>query len=216
MKMSGALGGVIALMLALAGCGSSSLVGTSAVEGLLAGAPQGRMTLGDPEAPVELIEFADLQCPVCRVYAEKFLPPVIEGPVAAGEAKLVFRNFTVIGPESVTAGAAALAAGEQGRGWNFVEIFLRNQGPEAAGYVTDEFLTEVAKAAGVGDIGLWNEERKDPALAQEVRKTTQEAVKLGATGAPSFAIQGPKSSELEVLGAPGSSSALLRAVSRVN
>ena len=168
MKMSGALGGVIALMLALAGCGSSSLVGTSAVEGLLAGAPQGRMTLGDPEAPVELIEFADLQCPVCRVYAEKFLPPVIEGPIAAGEAKLVFRNFTVIGPESVTAGAAALAAGEQGRGWNFVEIFLRNQGPEASGYVTDKFLTEVAKAAGVGDIGLWNEERKDPALAQEV------------------------------------------------
>lgn len=221
MKMSGVLGGVIALMVVFAGCNnnsssSSSLAGTSAVEGLLAGVPQEGMRLGDPEAPVELIEFADLQCPVCRIYAEKFLPPVIEGPVAAGEAKLVFRNFTVIGPESETAGAAALAAGEQGRGWSVVEIFLRNQGAEGSGYVTGEFLTEVAEAAGVGDIGRWKEERRDPTLAQEVRKTTQEAVKLGATGAPSFFVQGPKSNELEVLGAPGSSSALLRAINRVS
>jgi len=89
----------------------------------LRGIPQRGMVLGDPSAPVELVEFGDLQCPVCKGYAEEILPAIIENQVKNGEVKIDFRNYAIIGPQSIPAGAAALAAGEQGRGWNFVELF---------------------------------------------------------------------------------------------
>ena len=60
--------------------------------------PQHGLVLGDPTAPVELQEYGDLQCPICRGWAEERLPALIEGPVAAGKVKLTFRDFLVIGP----------------------------------------------------------------------------------------------------------------------
>ena len=87
------------------------------------------MLAGRPAAKVELIEFGDLQCPVCKGYSEEILPPIIENQVKKGLAKIDFRNYTIIGEQSVAAGAAALAAGAQGRGWNFVELFYRTRAP---------------------------------------------------------------------------------------
>jgi protein-disulfide isomerase len=184
--------------------GDTKLEGVGTVDGLLDGIPQQGLALGDPKAPVELIEFGDLQCPVCKAYAEEMLPPVIEGQVARGDAKISFRNFTIIGEQSTPAGAAALAAGEQGRGWNFIDLFYRNQGEENSGYADDEFLTAVAKAAGVKDLNAWNQARKGPRLTAEVKRTTEEAQGLGFNGTPSYAIQGPATDGLEPLGTPTS------------
>ena len=117
-----------------------------------------------------LVEFGDLQCPVCKGYSEEVLPQVIETQVRSGEAKLEFRNYTIIGPESMPAGAAAIAAGKQGRGWKFVELFYRNQGVEDSGYVTDEFLTAIAKGAGVPDIAKWNADRKSKRVLARSRR----------------------------------------------
>jgi protein-disulfide isomerase len=183
--------------------GDTELEGAAEVDRLLAGIPQQGMTLGDPKAKVELAEFGDLQCPVCAAYSEEILPAIIENQVKNGEAKIDFRNFTIISEESVPAGAAALAAGEQGHGWQFVELFYKNQGAEASGYADDpEFLEAVAKAAGVKDLTRWNAERAK--LTPQVEKTNEEAQKLGFNGTPSFAVQGPGSSGLEAIGTPRS------------
>jgi protein-disulfide isomerase len=174
----------------------------STVDKLFTGIPQQDLVLGDPKAKVELIEYGDLQCPVCKAYAEEFLPQIIEGQVKEGKAKLIFRNFTIIGPQSAPAGAAALAAGAQGRGWQYLELFYRNQGKENSGYADDEFLTAVAKGAGVKNIAKWETDRKGTKLTDEVAATTEEAQRLGFTGTPSFAIKGPNTNGLELLGTP--------------
>lgn len=179
----------------------------------LHGIPQNGMVLGQKGAKVTVLEFADLQCPVCKGYSEEVLPQVIESQVRSGEAKLDFRNFTIIGPESKPAGAAAIAAGEQGRGWNFVKLFYRNQGEEDSGYVTDEFLTAIARAAGVPDIASWNTERKSARVLKEVTDSTGQAEGLGFTGTPSFAVEGPGTTGLEPLGTPESVDALESAIS---
>lgn len=189
---------------------AESIEGAAEVASSLQGIPQTEMVLGDPEAPVELIEFGDLQCPVCKGFAEEILPPIIENQVKNGEAKIDFRNFTIIGPQSVDAGAAALAAGAQGRGWNFVELFYRNQGAENSGYADDAFLEAVAEAAGVEDMAKWNEDRK--LLRAEVEETSQEAQQLGFNGTPSFAIKGPGTKGLETLGTPSSTGAFEEAI----
>jgi protein-disulfide isomerase len=191
--------------------GDTSLEGATEVNRLFAGLPQQGLRLGPAGAPVELIEFGDLQCPVCKGYAEEILPPIIENQVAAGKVRIEFRNFTIIGPQSLDAGAAALAAGQQGRGWNYVELFYRNQGAENSGYADEAFLRAIAKGAGVRDLAKWNHDRK--ALTDYVEKTTRQAQEFGFDGTPSFAIMGPGTQgDWEVLGTPGSTEALEEAI----
>src|SRR5205085_3853082 len=119
---------------------AQNLVEVKQVDSLVNGIEQTELMLGDPKAPVRLVEYGDLQCPVCKTYSEEILPAVVEKQVRNGEASLTFRNFTIIGPQSPDAGAAAIAAGMQGRGWNYLELFYRNQGEENSGYVTDDFM----------------------------------------------------------------------------
>jgi protein-disulfide isomerase len=175
--------------------GDTKLEGVSEVNRRLAGIPQHGMVLGDPSAPVELVEFADLQCPYCKAFTEDQLAPIIENQVKKGEAKVAFHNFTIIGEQSLPAGAAVLAAGAQGSGWNFVELFYKNQGNENSGYADDEFLRAIAKGAGVQDLAKWNEERVK--FTAEAEATTAEAQELGFTGTPSLAIKGPGTDGLE-------------------
>ncbi|HET6570119.1 MAG TPA: DsbA family protein, partial [Solirubrobacterales bacterium] len=101
---------------------------------------------------------------------------------------------------------------QQGRGWNYVELFYRNQGREASGYVTDEFLTELARGAGVADLDRWNKDRKSGSTIAEVERTGKEAQSLGLTGTPSFTVAGPGSNGMEVLGTPGDAGILERAI----
>lgn len=192
--------------------GDTKIEETAEVNRLLAGVPQDGMVLGDPEAPVELVEYGDLQCPVCKGYSEEILPPIIESKVKQGKVKIDFRNFTIIGEQSPPAGAAALAASEQGRGWNYVELFYRNQGEENSGYADDEFLEALAEKSGVKNLVKWNQDRKK--LLEKVEATSEEAQRLGFEGTPSFAVKGPQTNRLEPLGTPESLGALEEALEK--
>lgn len=192
--------------------GDTTLEGVGLVKRDLAGIPQSGLTLGEPRAKVTLYEFGDLQCPVCKGFSEEIVPEVIDSRVRSGEAKIEFRNYTIIDQDSIPAAAAAIAAGEQGRGWSYVELFYRNQGLERSGYVTDEFLTEIARGAGVPDISRWNRGRKSDSVLKQVQDESDEAQGLGLTGTPSFVVSGPGAQGKEVLGTPGSAGALEEAI----
>jgi protein-disulfide isomerase len=171
------------------------VAGSAEVESELAGLPQRGTLLGERGSDVRVIEFGDLQCPACAEFSAGVIPEVIEGPIRDGEAQLEFRNFTIIGPDSEVAARAALAAGEQDRLWQFVELFYRNQGPENGGYVTDEFLTEIAGGAGVPDLEAWEEDRSDPRWDEQLAETQQLAVEEGIQATPSVIVEGPGGSE---------------------
>lgn len=191
---------------------AASVEGAAEVREELAGIEQEGLVLGDPTAKVTVIEFGDLQCPFCKAVSEDVIPPVIESKVRSGLARLDFRNFTILGDESVDAAAAAVAAGEQGRGWDFVELFYRNQGVEASGYVTDEFLTSIARTAGVPDLAKWDEDRTSRATLGQISRTNEEAERLGLSGTPSFVLVGPGTDGMESLGTPGSAADLEAAI----
>lgn len=210
---------VVVVVIIVAGSGSSSGGGdasnvteTTEVDKLLGGIPQNATVLGQASAPVTLIEYGDLQCPICKEYSEEILPAIIEKQVKNGEVKIVYRDFIIISEESIPAGEAALAAGEQGKGWSFIELFYRNQGEERSGYVTDAFIEGIAESAGVKDMKKFNEERKSGKFKKKVEATTEQASKLGFTGTPSFAIEGPSSNGLELLNTPGSTAAIEEAI----
>jgi protein-disulfide isomerase len=187
--------------------------GGAQVERQLEGIPQNGTVLGNPDAEVTVSEFGDLQCPVCAQYSEQVIPQLIDGPVRAGTATLDFRNWVILSPPDGDSGAAAraaLAAGNQDRLWQFVELFYRNQGFENSGYVDDEFLRGVAEAARVPDLERWEEDRDDPRWDAVLSDVDREARELGFSGTPSFAVSGPGGST--PLGTPGSAGPILGAI----
>src|SRR3954451_1496707 len=194
--------------------GDTKLESVSQVNSELRGLDQQGLTLGDPKAKVTVVEFGDLQCPVCKAYSEQVMPAVINGPVQKGQAKLEFRNWTIIGSQSKPAATAALAASEQGRYWSFITLFYRNQGQENSGYVTDSFLESVARGAGVADISKWNEARQSSKWDAQLNGTAAQAQQLGLTGTPGFLFEGPKGRK--VVASPGSSAAIESAIKSVS
>ena len=86
------------------------------VNGQLEGIPQDGLVLGEPGATAKVIEFGDLQCPVCKEYAETVIPKLIAGPVRQGKAKLEFRNYLIIGAAVARLpGRRRSPPGEQGK-----------------------------------------------------------------------------------------------------
>ena len=202
---------VIVVVALSSGGGNGGGDGNKDWEAQLAGLTQSGNMLGEANAPVTLVEFGDLQCPICKQYADEILPDVITGPVREGTANMEFENWAILGPDSSLAAKAALAAGEQNKMWSFIEAFYANQGLEGSGYVTDDFLTDVANDAGVPDIDKWNVDREDPALDAELTRIDATATNNGFSGTPSFAIREADGS-LTPIADTQSSEALIKAI----
>jgi protein-disulfide isomerase len=174
------------------GGSASNLQGTDQVSAELSGIPQRGNVLGDANAPVSVVEFGDPQCPVCASFATQILPQLLGSEVRPGNATYEYRPWVVIGPDSKPASKAALAAGEQNRLFQFIQLFYVNQGDENSGYVTDDFLESIAKAAAVPDINKWNQDRDDAKWDAVLAEANTNAESLGFTGTPSILVTGPK------------------------
>jgi protein-disulfide isomerase len=169
--------------------------GVAQVNSELQGISQSGQTLGDPSAPVTVTEFGDPQCPVCKTFAEQIAPELISSEVKTGDVKYVYQPYLIIGPDSKPAMKAILAAGEQNRFWNYLQLFYANQGEENSGYVTDDFLTNLAKAADVPDLDKWNESRNSSQWDAVTAKGTADAEAFGFNGTPSLAAEGPNGTQ---------------------
>jgi protein-disulfide isomerase len=155
---------------------------------LLDGIPQNRAILGSEDATVTLIQFEDLQCPVCKRYQEEGFPGIVEEYVRPGTVKIRFVGLAFIGPDSEKALLYVLAAGEQGKLWQYADALYANQGSENSGWVTDELLEELA-----GEFGLdWTKLQADadgPVTLQQANAMATEAEQRGVPGTPWFYVQ---------------------------
>jgi protein-disulfide isomerase len=154
---------------------------------LLAGIPERGGVLGDPQAPATVTEYLDLQCPACAMAARDTFPALVR-EVRAGRVKLAARTLHFLGPDSVRAARVAAGAERQGRLWAFVDAFYSSQGPENSGYVTDEFLREVARDAGV-DAGAALEVADSAFAAGRLRRASADAAHAGVTATPTFTVR---------------------------
>ena len=155
---------------------------------LFEGIAQSGDTLGNPQAKVTLYEFADLQCPFCKQYTDTIQAQLIEKYVRPGKVKMVWRNLTFLGPDSITGARAVVAAGAQNKTWDMQHLFYENQGAENSGYVTDKFIENLAKGAGV-DYEKLKADMSAPFVEQELGDAQQEAQQFGINSTPSFMIQ---------------------------
>jgi protein-disulfide isomerase len=188
------------LVLAAAGLLAAALVGASllgapggataakpAAAGprAFAGIPQAGAALGSPDAPVTLVEYADLQCPYCATWAAQTMPTLVDEYVRTGKLRIVFRGLAFIGPDSDKALRAAIAAGRHDRLWDIVDGLYRQQGAENAGWVTDDLIDEVATHSGLEGDRLRAAVGADWIAAERAR-ADRAAQAAGVTGTPSF------------------------------
>lgn len=192
---------VVVILVATSGGGKSEGIKKTAagkanpivgeVTSLLNGIPQNGKTLGDPKAPVTMQYFGDLECPICRQFTEGALKPLIEKYVRPGKLKIEYRNLETATrePETFrTQQAAALAAGKQSKGWYYIELFYHQQGQEDTGYVTENYLQELAKQVPGLNLTTWTSERSNPEFTNTITADAQAANTEGFNGTPSFLI----------------------------
>jgi protein-disulfide isomerase len=173
---------------------------TEEVEQLFGGIPQQGVVLGDPDAPATLVEFADLQCPFCAQYALETLPTVIDRFVRPGQLRLELRLLRFLGPDSERGAEVAAAATLQNHGWEFSELFFRNQGPENSGYATDQFMRRLARATPGLDVNRVSADLDSPAARRLIQQADRQSNRLGVEGTPSFYLRraGGRPEPLEV------------------
>jgi protein-disulfide isomerase len=185
-------GVVIATQFAGGGDSSStktmSLFGVADTAAMLEGIPQHGNVLGSPEAPVTLVEYADLQCPYCGEFARNALPPLVNDYVRTGKVKLVFRGLAFVGPESETALRTVIAAGEQNRLWNVAHLMYSNQGPENTGWVNDTYLRSVAGAVRGIDVAQLGSRTGSADVTGTIARYADNATADGVSSTPSFLV----------------------------
>jgi Thioredoxin len=202
---------VIAVVMIVATRSGSSVAGNKSLsptetraimrtEDLLAGIPQRGAALGSPRAPVTLQFFGDLQCMDSRRVMLGALPFLIRHWVRGGELRIVYRSTeidTPSGPEFRAQQIAAMAAGQQGRMWNFVDLFYREQRREFTHYVDDAFLEGIAEQAGV-ELRRWEVDREAEIWPRHIDLDEILAAIRKLHTTPSFLI-GPTGGEAHVL-----------------
>ncbi|MBI4037136.1 thioredoxin domain-containing protein [Candidatus Daviesbacteria bacterium] len=142
--------------------------------------------LGNPNAPITIIEFSDYQCPFCQRFWTETLPLIKSQYIDTGKVKLVYRDFPLssIHPDAQKAAEAAECADEQGKYWEYHDKLFENQ--------FDLSITALKRYAQ--ELGL-NTEKFNTCLdsgqmASEVSKDLSEGTAAGVQGTPGFFING--------------------------
>jgi len=141
-----------------------------------------RHVLGDPAAPVTIVEYGDLECPYCRA-AEPVLRTLVEE--SAGRVRLVWRHFPLfqVHPHALAAALAAEAAGAHGRFWDMQRLLFAHQDA-----LTDADLVTYAR-----ELGLDPEEVAGaPAdrYARAVQADYEGGIELDVPGTPTLLVDG--------------------------
>jgi protein-disulfide isomerase len=184
--------------ISLAGGGDdevSSIENAEQVQSEFAGIPSAGNTIGDANATVEIVEYGDTSCPVCKDASETSIPQVVDEFVKSGEAKMTFRPIAFISRSSERGALGAEAAGMQDAMWPFVTLIYANQGPETdQDWLTDDLLEEAATKLGL-DVEKWKTDYAGDAVASQFFQRQNEADADNVTGTPFFVVKGPNGTE---------------------
>lgn len=136
---------------------------------------------GNPEGDVTIVEFIDYRCGYCR----KAFPEVNDLVDTDGNIRIIYKEFPILGEESLLAGrfavASQLALGEEAYGK------LHDALMTMRGNVTEKSLKNQAERLGLDGDAIWAE-MENPEIEMRLGATQMLASQLGLNGTPSFII----------------------------
>lgn len=183
------IGAAVVLILVVGGNGSgSSSTGTLPDANVIAqqfdGIPQAGNVLGKKTAPVTMVEYIDLQCPVCRSFETDIMPTIVDRYVRTGKLKVEARPIAIIGPDSELGRRGMIAAERQNRAFNFAQILYFNQGPENSGWLDDSIIASAARSIPGVNVKALQDAMDSSSVAAEAQTYDGEAQADGLSGTP--------------------------------
>ena len=147
----------------------------------------GSPILGDPNAPITLVEFGDYQCHYCNVFFQSIEKDIVKNYVDTGKVKIIFKDYNIIGEDSVIASQWAHCANDQGLFWEYHDILYSNWTGENNGWASSENLAIFAQQIDL-NMNKWSECMKKGSHSQIILKSNDDARTLELTGTPAFFI----------------------------
>ncbi len=160
----------------------------------------GSPILGDPNAKVTMVEFGDYQCHFCNKFFHDTEHELVQNYVETGKVKIIFKDFTIIGPDSVNAAHGAHCADDQGKFWEYHDVLYNNWNGENNGWASSENLVRFADSIGL-DMDKWTQCMMDKTYQQKIVASNQDARALELTGTPAFFVIGPDNQVTKIGGA---------------
>jgi protein-disulfide isomerase len=133
---------------------------------------------GNPRGDETIVEFFDYRCPYCKQVEPSLEAMLKQDP----NLRLVYKEFPILGPVSVTAAHAALAAQRQGRYDAFHAAMM-----EAHGNITDDTVYRIAASVGL-NVDELKSDMASPEFARQIKDNLKLADVLDIRGTPAFVI----------------------------
>jgi len=135
---------------------------------------------GNPKGDVAIVEFFDYRCPYCKAVD----PDLQKALSADGNVRLIYKEFPILGPESIVAAKAALAAVAQDKYQPFHDKLMAFKGN-----LDDATIYSLAGEAGL-DVTRLKADMEKPEVKDQINRNYRLADKLNIQGTPAFIIGG--------------------------
>ena len=162
------------------------------------GVQQNGNILGDPNAPVLVVEYGDYQCPFCKKFAIEDYPKLIQDYIQTGKVRLEFRQYPIIGRnsdgsidqqgESFHAAEAAVCAQDQGYFWQMHDLLYENSVGEFKGSFTIDRLKKIAALIPGMDQATFGTCLEGSSHTQTILASVSEGTSSGINSTPSFIV----------------------------
>ena len=153
-------------------------------------------SMGDPNAPIQIVEFGDFQCPYCKQFHTKTEPLLISNYIETGKVYFTYRsagnwvsqNMGGGKTESQDAALAAYCAADQNKFWEMHDaLFANNKDVEDQGAFASQRLTAIAESVGL-DMMEFQDCYDNGKYTRQVQQDYEEALSAGINGTPSFVV----------------------------
>lgn len=146
--------------------------------------------MGNPDAPITIIEYASLTCPHCANFHKDTMPKLKSEWIDTGKAKLVYRDFPTAPAGPSYAASMIARCAPKDRYFTFLDAFFRTQSTWVASPDPRAALGQMARLGGLSEADF-SQCLEDEALLAGIRERAQEgSLEFGVQSTPSFVING--------------------------
>ena len=156
--------------------------------------------LGNPNAPITMVEFGDYQCTFCSKFFHETENTIVTNYIKTGKVKILFKDFIILGQDSVNAANAAHCANDQKLFWEYHSMLYNNWDGEDTGWANLEHLHEFANTLGL-NMDIFSSCMSDLKWNELVNLSSIDGQKLGVTGTPTFFVIDQNNDVIKITGA---------------
>ena len=151
---------------------------------------ENRPMMGDPDAPITIVEYSDFECPFCQRYFQQTYPTLKEEYIDTGKVNLVYKDFPLNNihplaePAAIASKCVFKLSGSDETFFEYHDTIFNNQN-----VLSESNLKKWALDVGVSESN-YETCIENPEIASQVQADLEEGTQLGVTGTPSFVIDG--------------------------